>query len=86
MLLSNELNSLIETTRGILTNLKRQEKDIKTEIRRASGSDADLEEGECEDTDDESLEDQSEINRDAAQVHNVQNCSFLEIQWALLSS
>ena len=75
MLLSNELNSLIETTRGILTNLKRQEKDIKTEIRRASGS-YDLEEGECEDTDDESLEDQSGISRDATQVHNVQNCSF----------
>ena len=52
-----------------MTNLKRQEKDIKTEIRRASGSD-DLEEGECEDTDDDddSLEDQSGKSRDAAQV------------------
>ena len=47
---SNELNCLIEKTKGILTNLKQQERDIKTEMRRASD---DLEEGECESSDEE---------------------------------
>ena len=57
---SNELNCLIEKTKGILTNLKQQERDIKTEMRRASD---DLEEGECESSDEETSNSNEQVEK-----------------------